>query len=426
MPKQIPIIQLRPGMKVVKTDIDWDKMPFWQAPFVVSTSEDIVRLHTCCTAVYIDDGVSGEAEDETDSKNRSSDIDAREPSSAKENVDHSPAVKPDLHVVRSPSDIRKEKLREKVSPRLASQSYHKTLSVLRKSFDSIRKGQPLQADLLESSMRNLMISSVARPETLAILCNLKQGEASLEQKSLDVAVLSLMFGNALGMNNRQLLRLGLAAMLHDAGMLKIPPVLLNEQSEFSAKQRSDMQKHVQYSCQLMNVSERLIPLKSIIAFHHERFDGKGYPRGIKGNRTPLEARIIHLVCAYEAMTRKRHYARRLSPTQAMREIYRLRNKDFDPRLAERFIKSMGVYPPGTLVQLNNGFVGMVVEANEQQASRPLVQLIFNQTGEMLDNPDPVDLNTSAYAELKVIKAIDPEKISMDSLGYIRQAFGLAA
>ena len=453
MPRKIPIIQLRPGMKVVKTDISWEKMPFWQSPFIVSTSEDIVRLTTCCTEVFVEseeDKIDQVATSDTlhsevaPTESVTPVVRKQQKKTAVKSADvikeaHSDVQKKQLPVQkkrektanRQPLEVisagtDKSTLREKITVNFAVQSYHRTLSVLKQSFDQLRMGKALQADLLESSMTPLMMSSVARPETLAIICNLKEEQNTLEQKSLDVAVLCLMFGRSLGMNRKQLQRLGMAALLHDVGMLKIPAHILKQKDTLSSGQRAHMQKHVEHSCRLMNVSEKLIPLKSIIAFHHERYDGQGYPRGIKGNRIPLEARILGLVAAYEAMIRQREYSQRLSTTQALRELYRLRNKAFDSKLTERFIKSMGVYPPGTLVQLNNGYVGMVVSINESLPSRPCVQMVCNPDGATLDNPEPIDLARKDYTKLQVAKAVEPDKVPGEALQQIKDNLGIAA
>ncbi|MBB1488474.1 HD-GYP domain-containing protein [Oceanospirillum sediminis] len=450
MPRKIPIIQLRPGMKVVKTDISWDKMPFWQSPFIVSTSEDIVRLTTCCAEVFIeseedkinqiatsDTSCSAVISAESDARTQQQKTAVKSDGVVKEaysgvqqeqlrtkEVRGKTANRQSLKVISASTD--KSILREKITVNFAVQSYHRTLSVLKQSFDQLRMGKALQADLLESSMMPLMMSSVARPETLAIICNLKEEKNTLEQKSLDVAVLCLMFGRSLGMNKKQLQRLGMAALLHDVGMLKIPAHILKQKDTLSSAQRVHMQKHVEHSCRLMNVSEKLIPLKSIIAFHHERYDGQGYPRGIKGNRIPLEARILGLVATYEAMIRQREYAQRLSTTQALRDLYRLRNKAFDSQLTERFIKSMGVYPPGTLVQLNNGYVGMVVSVNESLPSRPCVQMVCNPDGATLDNPEPINLASKDYIKLQVAKALEPDKVPSEALQQIKDNLGIAA
>jgi len=183
MLKKLPINQLLPGMKVVKTDIPWEKMPYWKGSFTVKDAEDIVRLYGCCKNVLI--------ESEEPPLPATSTIELKKESQTKQ---------PELTEIPP----KTEQLKTKISIQFAVKSYYQTLTVLTESFSRIRKGETIDEKAIQESMKSLMLSSIAQPETLSMICNLKNNTHSLEQKSLDVAVLCLMFGQTLNMNNKQL------------------------------------------------------------------------------------------------------------------------------------------------------------------------------------------------------------------------------
>lgn len=400
MLKKLPINQLLPGMKVVKTDTPWEKMPYWKGSFTVKDAEDIVRLYGCCKNVLI--------ESEEPPLPATSTIELKKEPQTKQ---------PKLTEVVS----KTEQLKTKISVQFAVKSYHQTLAVLAESFSRIKKGETIDAKAIQSSMKGLMLSSIAQPETLSMICNLKNNTHSLEQKSLDVAVLSLMFGQTLGMNNKQLHQLGMAAVLHDIGMLKVPSDLLEKKGILTFGQRRQIQRHVEHSHYILSHYEALKPLTKIINAHHERYDGKGYPAGLRGNKIPLEARILHIAATFEALTRNRHFSEQQSTTNALSKLYRLRNKAFESSLVEKFIKAIGVYPVGTLVKLNNGYTGLVTQANPLAPSRPSIKLLYNRYNAPMQSANILNLTSKQYAKLQISNTLKTEIMEDSAMTKIRNS-----
>lgn len=388
MQKQVAINQLLPGMRVVQLDIGWQKIPQWQQPFVVESAEDIVRLHQHCKNVVIEVADTSPATEQM-------------PSDLANSAEQKP-----LTVVK---DDSMGELKEQVSVSFVIECYKRTLATLIQSFDQIRDGAPFDGKGLTECASNLLLSAYAHPEVLTLMCNLKEKDTSLEQKSLDVAVLSLLFGKALSLKKNQLEQLVLASLLHDIGMLRVPQELVEHQEKLTANQRKIIQKHVESGCYMLSAKAEFKALNSIIAYHHERYDGRGYPSGIKGENTPLPAKVLQIATLFEALTRDRQYSDQHSTTNALSKLYGWRNKALDGQLVERFIGTIGVYPVGTLVYLNNGYTGIVMVVHSSHRSRPTVQLLFDREGTWVNQDAEINLTEQKHKKLQITKSLDPEE-----------------
>lgn len=412
MLKKVLINQLLPGMKVVKVDVGWEKFPHRNGPFVVSSSDDIVQLHQHCKSVLIEvAAVQGESTEPSEVA----------PTNAK--PASSPLTTPTTPETQAAS--ARANLRDKVSEQMVTASYLETLNALRTLFDQVRSGTTLNDEPLHNCVRNLLISTAARPETLSLLSQLTEKDNSLERKSLDVAVLSLMFGRYLGMKNEALQQLGMAALLHDIGMLKVPEELLQQKEMLSVGQRLQIQKHVEYGCYILGLYPRLKPLIGIIAYHHERYDGTGYPAGLKGKRIPLPSRILHLTTTFEALTRNRHFSEQSSTTNALSKIYAWRNQAVDAALIEKFIKAVGIYPIGTLIQLSDRRIGVVTALHERLRSRPKLKPLFDTNGTLLEDQCEIDLSHIDFQNLKINRALEAGKVPPQIFSQIGGLLGLS-
>ena len=436
MRQNIPVQQLIPGMKIVSLDIGWKNSPKWTAPFVLNTSEDLVLLLQHCKIVSIETEVSaGKAANKpalpADPKGGS---DQPRPLMDKHQGTLSPNSSPTSFSKVSEERVNQEnqlkkrqlknrQLKNKVSKQFVINSFHECMDILIKNFKRVRAGERLDAASIRSTTNKLLISTLVRPNTLALLSQLEEKDNSLERKSLDVAILSLSFARSLGLPKEKLHKLGMSALLHDIGMTKIPDQLLNQKEALSIRQRISIQKHVSIGCDIINESLSLRPLVRAIAYHHERFDGTGYPSGLKGRNIPLESRILSIITTYEALTRNRHFSKRNTPTQALRKLYSWRNLYFDGLLVERFIRSVGVYPVGTLVELNKQQIGMVIDVNAQARSRPVVHCLFDSQGQLLAKQRDFDLTDQKFSRVKITRTVEPKDIEGFSLQRIADNLG---
>lgn len=459
MRKNIPVQQLMPGMKIVALDIGWTKSPKWTSPFVLNSGEDLALLLQHCKVVAIEQASSEAASNTTVTPNATVTTTStaatvsvntdQTPVPATETDDQPVNGKKPVHTrVNQEAIIAKKALiqqraqqakgpaaaqplaatadlKAKISKRFVVASFHECLDVLSKNFARVRAGQPLDADSIKATTNKLLIASIAHPNTLTLLSQLEEKDSSLERKSLDVAILSLSFGRLLGLPKAQLHQLGMSALLHDIGMLKIPETLLQQKETLSVSQMISIQKHVHIGCQMLQQTPTLRPLIRTVAYHHERFDGTGYPSGLKGRKIPLEARILAIVTTFEALTRNRHFSNRDTPTQALRKLYSWRDAQLDGKLVERFIRSVGVYPVGTLVELNKQQIGMVVDVHPGARSKPSVHCLYQHTGQPLAKSRTLNLNSDACRQVKITRTVEPEEIQDFSLQQLADELGFS-
>ncbi|WP_417594034.1 HD-GYP domain-containing protein [Oceanospirillum sp.] len=425
MRQNIPVQQLTPGMKIIALDIGWDKSPKWTQSFVLNTSEDLALLLQHCNIVTIEtDSPEEEKPPVSESQKHPRPVSTDQKQAPATEASNSAAHKQAENKSSTAPSQAKADLSSRVSKKFVIDSFHSCLDILSTNFERARSGLSLDASALEVSSKKLLVSTLARPGTLTLLSQLEEKDSSLERKSLDVAVLSLSFGRSLGMSKAQLHRLCMSALLHDIGMIRIPEELLKQKEVLSIGQRISIQKHVDHSCDILHQSQALRPLNSIVAYHHERFDGTGYPAGISGRRIPLEARILAIITTFEAMTRNRHFSNKGTPTQALRNLYRLRNHNFDGKLVERFIQSVGIYPIGTLVELNRQQIGMVTDITRSARSRPKVRCLFDHNGKPLPKHQELDLADDGLRKVNITRTVEPEEIPDLSLQMLAMELGL--
>jgi HD-GYP domain-containing protein (c-di-GMP phosphodiesterase class II) len=201
------------------------------------------------------------------------------------------------------------------------------------------------------------------------------------------------------------------ALLHDTGMLRIDEAILNKKDKLKDEEIRQIKTHTLISYMVIT-KEMKIPeeVAAIGIYHHERWDGTGYPKKLKGEEIPLFARIVSVVDAYEAMINKRPYRMPVIGYTAIKSILNDNGTHFDPNILKIFLKCMGIYPVGSFVLLNNNTICKVVDLNLASPMRPTVQLLIDESGKKLEQPKRINLavNNSIF----IIKAVDPANIEV--------------
>ena len=229
---------------------------------------------------------------------------------------------------------------------------------------------------------NPLIDSVLRnSEALASLVRMKSKGDYLYNHSLTMAVWAAIFGRQLGFDRDRLKNLALGAALIDTGMASVSDEIVLATGSLSASQTKEVRKHVKKGLDILRKSGQLSPdVLEMVATHHERYDGSGYPRGIKGMDIPVFGRIAGLVDSYDAMITERPHAKPRSSFEAMQEIADLKDQHFQGELVEQFMQAIGLFPTGSVVELNSGEIGVVVQQNATRRLRPKVILVLDDQG----------------------------------------------
>lgn len=278
-------------------------------------------------------------------------------------------------------------------------------SLLARPQDAHRHASALVGGLVE----NLL----AADDMVVHLVGQKSREGGLAFHALNVTALSLMLGKTLRLSEEEMRHLGLGALLHDVGKQDIPSRVLRS-SKRTGPEEDFYRAHVGYGIKAVSgLPDLPVPVKNIIACHHEFTDGTGFPNRLAGERIPRLARIAAIANRYDNLCNPFDLREAKAPAEALRQMFRSEAARYDAQMLQLFIKTLGVYPPGTFVALSNGGVGMVVETNPAALLHPLV---------MLHDPDIprseallIDLRD---ADLTVESALSPAKLPVELVEYL--------
>jgi HD-GYP domain-containing protein (c-di-GMP phosphodiesterase class II) len=246
-----------------------------------------------------------------------------------------------------------------------------------------------------------MIDSIFRNrEAMSWLARMKGKDDYLYRHSLAVSIWALAFGRHLGLDKLTLRSLGMGAMVLDIGKMRLPTTLLQKATKPDEAEWASLQQHVKSGMAILEADPKADAfMKSMVLTHHERLDGSGYPNKLSGDAIPLAGRIAGIVDCYDAMTSDRPYAKGKSTYEAVLELKQLGKTWFQPELVELFIQAVGVFPAGTLVELNTGEVAVVIAQNRFRRLRPEVMLILDAEKKMRSEFTMLDLQMDAKNEL---------------------------
>lgn len=227
---------------------------------------------------------------------------------------------------------------------------------------------------------------------LVALNDIYTSENYLLYHSVDVVILAGITGTALGYNQKQLKELSLGALLFDIGMTKIPSEIKNKSGELTAEEHRILQSHTEEGYRLLKEIPEIPLLSAHVALqHHERFNGEGYPRRLKGEEIHEYARIVAIADVFSALISPRPYRKPYAVHEAAEFLYATGGTLFDPRLVKIFVQNIALYPVATTVKLNNGLIGVVVKNHKSAPHRPVIKIIQNEHGQHLTQPYDLDL-----------------------------------
>jgi len=221
--------------------------------------------------------------------------------------------------------------------------------------------------------------------------------------SVNTTIIGLVLGLASGYSDHKLLEFGMGVLMHDIGKIRVPEEILNKKTPLTSAEFKEIRKHPTYGFEILRKNNDFSLLSAHVAFqHHERWDGSGYPRGLKGNEIHEFGRLAAIADVYEALTSKRVYRKAIEPNAAYEFIVSQCNTHFDPQVLEVFKRHIAVYPSGSGILLSNGQRGNVVKQNHAFPNRPLVR-VFYQNDEPLSVA--VDYNLADFPSLMIV-AVD--------------------
>lgn len=378
MIKTITVEQLRPGMRVIRLDQPWWRTPFWRHRFVVRSSEDIAKLKAWGVRL-----VTVAAEEEPD-------VTSSAPAPFSTSPSLSPPPPDDRVSPPSSPDLKREL-------GLVQEVRREAVSVVSHVFERVKSGWPPDVPLLKKVVDEFFVQLFDRPIaalTLVQLQQMKRLNRDMFGHAVDVCALSLIVGKTHGLDEAALSALGLGALLHDVGELRLPQNLFQRRGALTDRERALIELHPRLGLAMLREATDLPDrARSVVGDHHERLNGSGYPNRLSGEQCTVFAQLVGMVDMYDAMASGRDGRPPLLPSQAVRQLYQLGQGGlFDRALVERMIQCLGVYPFGSLVELNTGERAVVYSVNPEERLKPSVKLITDANGRAYDPPFIVDLS----------------------------------
>lgn len=289
--------------------------------------------------------------------------------------------------------------------RQAVETIYKTVGSLMDN--PVNKGRAIAPDLgrtFRAVFGEIIQDLVSREDVMVSLTNIHVTDAYLFNHSVNVAILAGIMGMAKGYNRSQIEDLGIGALLFDIGMTKVPKELLAKTSPLSPEERVIVEKHAVDGFNILRTQHDISLLSAHCALqHHERFDGSGYPRGLKGSEIHEYAQIVAIADVYDALTSPRSYRDRHTPAEAIEFLFGSGGGAFDLSLIRLFCRHISIYPIATTVMLNTGQIGVVSANNPLAVHRPTVRILREADGTPAVTPYEVDL--SVDLQLMIVKEL---------------------
>lgn len=255
-----------------------------------------------------------------------------------------------------------------------------------------RMGKQVEVEKLEPIISSITGSIFRNPDAIISLLKIKQADKYTFQHSVAVSTLLISFCRAMEVDREITELVGMGGLLHDIGKMKVPDRVLNKPGKLTESEFELMKKHVSYGCLILENTANLSPISiSIAAEHHERYDGSGYPMGLKGDQISLYGQMAAIVDVYDALTSNRVYHAGIEPTEVLKKMLEWSGLHFNATLVHNFIRTIGIYPVGTLVRLESGYLAVVIQQNHDNLLHPRVRVIFNAKAQSYIPPRELDL-----------------------------------
>ncbi|MDP2695049.1 MAG: HD-GYP domain-containing protein [Gallionella sp.] len=388
---RIPVKQLRLGMHVHELCGSWMDHPFWRGAFLLDNPNDLKTiLATSIKEVWIDDakglGVEGGEDEE---------VIAAEVETTLVQADKAgPAVQR--------VDIVQEATR-------AIKICAKSKQAVTSMFNEARMGKALSADDALPIVEEISTSVMRNPGALIGLARLKNKDDYTYMHSVAVCALMVSLARQLGLNDDQVRQAGLAGLLHDVGKMMIPLSILNKpgkltDTEFEAVKSHPLEGH-KMLLEGSGIGEAAL---DVCLHHHEKMDGSGYPERLTDAQISLFAKMGAVCDVYDAITSNRPYKSGWEPAESLRKMAEWSKGHFDATIFHAFVKSIGIYPIGSLVKLESGHLGVTVEQTAKSLLTPVVKVFFSIKSNARIPPEMLDLSKPGCKD-KIVSHEDPAK-----------------
>jgi HD-GYP domain-containing protein (c-di-GMP phosphodiesterase class II) len=411
--KRIPLSQLKPGMYVVELDRAWIHTPFLFDSRRIRNAREIELLAKHGVREVIIDPA------------RATDADLAKLHAVREPLlEHCGKTNEPAETAQGqPENVVSSLLRELSAAKAIQEE---ALATAQTIFEGVGRGSALNSPAAKKTVVSLLDSVTRSPEANLLLTQMRRFENDLFTHAVNSCVLAMVVGT-LEDFAEEITELGLGALLHDVGQVRLPRNLVRKHDPFTDQERRLLEQHPLLGGAILEQADKIsMAAHQIVVEHHERLNGTGYPP--KSGQRPMSplSQIVAITDAYDAMITGRNGVLQ-KPIDALRELYRDANAGaFDRDLVEKVIRSLGVYPVGSLVELSTGERGIVLAANRNDTLKPTIRLVLSRDGLPLSRGPVVNLGAAESSALgrRILRTLDPGKEHVNIIRHLTLTTGV--
>lgn len=377
MLKKISVKHVRLGMHLHSLEGAWLDHPFWKTKFVLSDPADLKKLQESKVEECWIDADLG------------LDVEQAPPPPARPAAPAPPPPTP-------PKPVRAS-MNEEV--KRAAGVIYKSKQAVMSMFSEARMGRAVDPEVCSTMVDDIAASVSRNPGALVSLARLKTHDDYSYMHSAAVCALMVLLARQLGLDETQVRDAGMAGMLHDIGKALMPLEVLNKPGKLTDDEFAIMKSHPARGHELLSDAGTATDVAlDVCLHHHEKMDGSGYPKGFKGDQISLFAKMGAVCDVYDAITSNRPYKAGWDPAESIRKMAEWRGGHFDDTVFQAFVKSLGIYPVGSLVRMQSGRLAVVVAQATQSLVAPTVKVFFSTKSQLYIKPEVLDLASPAVTD----------------------------
>lgn len=399
MLKRIAVKEIKIGMFICEFCGSWMEHPFWKTRFLLEDEADLHAIQASGIKELWIDIEKG--------------LDVGPATAGK--TEHEVARETDALLLKAEHAVTPAKLSLEDEIQSAAKLCAKAKEAVIEMFGAARMGQAIKIEEAQALVEEISASVLRQPHALISLARLKHADEYTYMHSVAVCALMIALARQLGLNESMVREAGFAGLLHDIGKVGIPLRVLNKPGKLTDAEFSVVKSHPEIGARILMENYDVSPMVlDVCLHHHEKVDGTGYPFGLRGETISLHAKMGAVCDVYDAITSNRPYKKGWAPADSIRKMAEWSKGHFDETVFQAFVKTLGIYPTGSLVRLDSGRLAVVIEQHESSLLTPKVKVFFSAKTKMPIMQEILDL-AEPHGKEKIIGRESPDEWGFKNL-----------